>query len=135
MNWHYILFSAAEYSVILPAALFCLIPVQEHLRTHLSPTLFLGAVSGGIVLVCLLLGTWQSFHPQLESHYTSMLPVFAVALLLYFWFVQVDNMKLFYLFTCAIALFSFSGMANYITEAMLKPNDDYLAPSSLGLPV
>ena len=50
MNWHYILFSAAEYSVILPAALFCLIPVQEHLRTHLSPTLFLGAVSGGIVL-------------------------------------------------------------------------------------
>lgn len=64
-----------------------------------------------------------------------MLPVFAVALLLYFWFVQVDNMKLFYLFTCAIALFSFSGMANYITEAMLKPNDDYLAPSSLGLPV
>ena len=58
MNWHYILFSVCqEYSVILPAALFCLIPVQEHLRTHLSPTLFLGAVSGGIVLVCLLLGT------------------------------------------------------------------------------
>ena len=135
MNWHYILFSAAEYSVILPAALFCLIPVRGHLRTHLSPALFLSAVSVEILFFCLLLGIWQSFYPHLESHYTSMLPVFAAALLLYFWFVQVDNWKLFYLFTCAVALFSFSGMANYITEAMLKPDENYLAPSSLGLPV
>ena len=133
MNWHYILFSAAEYSVILPAALFCLIPVRKHLRGRLSPALFLCSVSLGILSICLLLGTWQSFYPQLESPYTSLLPVFALALLLYFHFVQVN--KLFYLFTCAMALFSFSGMANYITEAMLKPDADYLTPSSLGLPV
>ena len=135
MDWSYIFFSAGEYGVILPAAIFCLFPVRSHLKTRLSPTLFLGAVSAGVVITCLLLGTWQSFHTQLESHYTSMLPIFAIALLLYFYFVQTDKLKLFYVFTCAIALFSFSGMANYITEAMLKPDGSYLAPSSLGLPV
>ena len=135
MDWPYIFFSAGEYGVILPAAIFCLFPVRSHLKTRLSPTLFLGAVSAGVVITCLLLGTWQSFHTQLESHYTSMLPIFAIALLLYFYFVQTDKLKLFYVFNCAIALFSFSGMANYITEAMLKPDGSYLAPSSLGLPV
>ncbi|MFQ9151510.1 MAG: hypothetical protein ACLR6B_08250 [Blautia sp.] len=109
MDWPYIFFSAGEYGVILPAAIFCLFPVRSHLKTRLSPTLFLGAVSAGVVITCLLLGTWQSFHTQLESHYTSMLPIFAIALLLYFYFVQTDKLKLFYVFTCAIALFPSPG--------------------------
>ena len=61
MDWPYIFFSAGEYGVILPAAIFCLFPVRSHLKTRLSPTLFLGAVSAGVVITCLLLGTWQSF--------------------------------------------------------------------------
>ena len=53
MDWPYIFFSAGEYGVILPAAIFCLFPVRSHLKTRLSPTLFLGAVSAGVVVTCL----------------------------------------------------------------------------------
>lgn len=35
---------------------------------------------------------------------------------LYFWFVKVEKMKLFYVFMCSIAVFSFSGLINAMVE-------------------
>lgn len=71
------------------------------------------------LLFCLTFGT-ICIIKELDANFF-FIPTMLICIVAYFYNVNLDHLKLLYLFLCAIALLSFGGLANDITEAKLNP--------------
>ncbi len=117
INGLLILNRALEFSVVLPGIFICLMPVEKWLKVppkKLYPTLTAIAL-----LFCLTFGT-ICIIKELDANFF-FIPTMLICIVAYFYNVNLDHLKLLYLFLCAIALLSFGGLANDITEAKLNP--------------
>ena len=111
-------YTAIGYALLIPGAIMCLLPVKDHLRIPLKklclllfPTLVLYSV------LMPLIGKQTSISNQTLFSLTIFLcfPIYCMA-------VEINNIKLFYLFLSNVALLSFGGLAFYMVDAYIVNN-------------
>ena len=131
MNYLPILIRAAELSVIIPGIFICLMPVTKWINVplrRLYPILivFVLAFCFGLGYLSVLIDC----NPN-----TFFIPAMLVCILLYFRKVNLDRLKLLFMFLCAIATLSFGGLAGDITDAKINPVKNIGNDLSYGLVV
>jgi len=120
MNYLLILNKAMEFSIITPGIFICLMPVTKWIKVPLKK-LWL-PVTAGVLAFCFISGAVSVFFRYYPSVF--FYPTMLVCLLLYFRYVNLERIKLLFLFLCTIAALTFGGLANDITEAMINPDRD-----------
>lgn len=96
---HSFVLSVLSYSVVIPGAAMCIVPVAKYLK--FSKAIFM--------------------------------PLLAGLLVLYFLFVNVDKIKLLFIFLSNTALLSFPGLINHFVESQITPNGHPYDSSVCGL--
>lgn len=130
MKLSLILNITTEYLVILPGMFLCFLPVTKWLK--LPPAKLYLSYSAVIILLCLVLGCLNAGS---QKYYANLffLPLMLIFINVYFLSVEMDKLKLLYLFLCAAAALSFGGLAGSITEAAVYPEANVYKPSDYGL--
>lgn len=124
------LLSASEYGIIIPGAALCIIPVTKYLK--ISAKKFLPFLGIALILISFILGTiddtQENFNPNIF-----FVPLMAIMLIMYFIFVDVEKIKLLYIFLTSIAFMSFPGLINFLVESKINPYGHYYNDSCYGL--
>ena len=111
-----------DYAIILPAAFFCILPVLQHSR--IKPKLLLPLTSAALLMAAAVLAVLRSLlapDPNLL-----LLGALVPMLLLYIFLFDVQKCRLWYIFLCGIAVFSFGGTATHYVQAVLDTEHEYL---------
>lgn len=116
MNIIHLLQSTAEFAILIPAALMCVLPVMHHSKinnklmlTVMLIVLIINSFFCGIIKVKFDLDTNSLIFPF-------MIP----ALFFYFVLFKQSKKKLWYIFVSVIAIFSFAGLSCYFMEANIN---------------
>lgn len=117
INGLLILNRALDFSVMFPGIFICLMPVEKWLKV--SPKKLYPVLTAITLLFCLTFGAVCAIE-QLEANFF-FIPTMLICIAAYFYKVNLDKLKLLYLFLCAIAALSFGALANDMTEAKLNP--------------
>lgn len=119
MNVSLMLFYFADYAIILPAAIMCMLPVLHVGRIRAGVLL---PAASAVILACafLLALARAAFH---LSANTPLFVFLVPALAAYFLLFRAGKAKLWYIFLSSIAAFSFGGLSTYFVEAMLPDGE------------
>ena len=124
MDIELVLLNFWDYSIILPAAFLCILPVMDHCK--IKSKWFIPIMSVSIIVAAFILA--------LALYYTKVdvnIPLLCAIVPSFFSYMvtfDVKRIKLWYIFITAIALFSFGGLATHYIKAIMEPtNGIYLA--------
>lgn len=107
------------YTLLIPGAVMCLLPVKDHLRISVKKLSL-------ILFPCLVL--YSLLMPFVEYQFLSVSHNIFFTLTVPFLFigyclaVDMENIKLLYMTMSTMAFFSFGGLANFMTDAYLTNN-------------
>lgn len=106
-----------DYSIILPAAFACVMPVINH--SKISKKILIPVMSVSVLAGAFLLALWRYFSGASPN---SVLGIVVIpSFILYLFAFDAKKTKLIYIFITTIALFSFGGLATYYVDAMFDP--------------
>lgn len=129
-NFQNLLLSASEYGVIIPGAALCIIPVTKYLK--FSAKKFLPFLGIALILISFILGAIDDTQEHFNSN-IFLVPVMAIMLIMYFVFVDVEKIKLLYIFLTSMAFMSFPGLINFLVESKINPDGHYYDDAYYGL--
>ena len=127
---HSFVLSVLSYSVVIPGAAMCIVPVAKYLK--FSKAIFMPLLAGLLVLLSVAMALIDSLFPKFDANYL-LVPVMLLLLVLYFLFVNVDKIKLLFIFLSNTALLSFPGLINHFVESQITPNGHPYDSSVCGL--
>ena len=127
---HSFVLSMLSYSVVIPGAAMCIVPVAKYLK--FSKAIFMPLLAGLLVLLSAAMALIDSLFPKFDANYL-LVPVMLLLLVLYFLFVNVDKIKLLFIFLSNTALLSFPGLINHFVESQITPNGHSYDSSVCGL--
>ncbi len=122
--------SILSYSVIIPGAAMCIVPVAKYLK--ISKKIFMPLSAGLLVFLSVVMALIDSLFPKFDANYL-FVPTMLLLLVLYFLLVNVDKIKLMFIFLSNIALLSFPGIINHFVESQITPNGHPYDSSACGL--
>lgn len=130
---HDLLMGFAEYAVIIPGMLICLIPVHKWSRImpkRLYPVLITSACLLCFAMTVLDLYTQRYYHidPNLF-----LAPILVICLGLYFVMIKLEKIKLVYVFLCSMASMSIGGFVGNIVASHFYPTGNYMMTTDVGL--
>ncbi|MGN1433710.1 MAG: ATP-binding protein [Ruminococcus sp.] len=124
-----ILQASAEFAILIPAALICILPVMKH--SKVSRKLLLAVTVSALIVISFICGIIK-VQLSLDSN-AFLIPVMLLALIFYFTFFRQSKKKLWYLFISVTAIFSFAGLSSYIIEAHINADGNIGDLQSYGL--
>lgn len=104
------------YMLLIPGAVMCLLPVKKHLRMPIRK-LFLFLFP--CFMLYSLLMPFVEWHFMAVSHNILFTATFFLCFPLYCMAVDMEKIKLFYLFLSNIALLSFGGLSYFMIDAYI----------------
>lgn len=120
MNFEFYIVFFLAYTLLIPGAVMCLLPVKKHLRIS-------GRKLSLILFPCLIL--YSLLMPFVEYQFPMVHHNIFFTLTVPFCFigyciaVDLENIKLLYLTMSTMAFFSFGGLANFMVDAYLTNNE------------
>ncbi len=117
MNDFPILNKAVELFVIVPGVFICLMPVTKWI--NVPSRRFYPYLTVFVFVFCFGFG-YLSVRNNCSTN-TFFIPAMLICIFLYFRKVNLDRLKLLFMFLCTIAALSFGGLAGDITDAKLNP--------------
>lgn len=124
-----VLLSSADFAILIPAALMCILPVKHHCRVNVK--LMLPVLMIALLVISLFCGTVR-VNLGLNTN-TLLFPLMIVAMIFYFMFFRQSKIKMLYIFVSVTAVLSFSGLSSYIVEAVINKNGQTSDVQTYGL--
>ncbi len=115
MNISDVLLYFWDYSIILPAAIACILPVMDHCKIKsklFSPVMTVILLTVSFMMAVIRDCTGVNVNIPLIC---ALVPSFVLYLLLF----DVKKLKLLYFFVSSVAVFSFGGLSTHYIEAIL----------------
>ncbi len=123
MNLCIWLTKAMQFFVLLPAAVFCYLPMKNQLKYSSRKLLLLDAV---VFLLYTPAASWLVYYFNLEVN-TVLLPSLVLFFILYYKTVKTDLARTLTVYLSACTLMTFPGIAAFIFDAWLHPESGALS--------
>lgn len=121
------LLTVLDNAVIIPAAIFCMWPVKRYLVWKMSFVKFQALTILGLCLWTVGMSLVEVFGVLSVS--PTIPGTIFFCLLLFTCSFNVRKQALLYIFSCAVCLFSFSGITSYLAMGWVYPKNPTMAPA------
>lgn len=119
MDYLYYFNRVIGYALIIPGAVMCLLPVKNHLRIPAKKLCLL--LFPTLILYSFLMPFAEYFISMSDSNTLFTLTI-VLCFFTYCMAVNLEKIKLFYLYLSNVALLSFGGLAFYMVDAYIVNN-------------
>lgn len=124
-----ILQSVAEFAVLIPAAVMCILPVRYNCK--IKTKLLIPVTAAGLTVISVLFGF---IRLKLSIDVNILLfPLMLILMIVYFLLFNQKKLKLWYIFISVTAMLSFSGLSGYTVEAFINKNGENSDLQTYGL--
>ncbi len=117
MDFSFYIGFVLAYTLLIPGAIMCLLPIKNHLRI---PIRKLSLILFPCLVLYSLLMPFVEWQFLTVSHNILFTATFLICFPLYCMAVDMEKLKLLFLFLSNVALLSFGGLSYYMIDAYIK---------------
>lgn len=118
MNIIDILLASLKFSVIIPLYIMCALPVMQYRKV--KNKILLPVVSIALLVLSSICGVLKVYFNL--KNVVVLIPLIVLSMIAYFASFNINKLKMWYIFISVTAIISFSSLASYTIEAVIKEN-------------